>query len=407
MMDINIFKKNTREVLHDCDAFESLIWNVVYDDVGDFELCLPGDSSAIDYLLMDNYLEIPDSDRSMIVEKREPITDADDGPSIAYSGRSLESILDYRIIWVQTVISGNLQNGIRRLLMDNAISPTLADRRIEHLVFLPSIDPAITNIEIEETMFTGESLLDTVVTLCRVNKIGWKITIMVPKTVRNLPLEGKLNVIYTYDNKRYIWNDVTNQYRDITSDITITQDTKFLLVFQLYSGKNRTTQQTALPQVVFSLYNDNLFSSKRTVDKKPYKNVTLIAGEGEGTARRTQIYGSASGLDRRELYTDARDISSNQGQEDAISDTDYNKLLIERGKAKLAEQIIEQEVEGEVDTSGYSMFQYQKDYFIGDIVENVDEYGQRYTSRINEMTIHLDNKGYASYPIFEQEDILD
>jgi len=358
-MDINILNTNY-DIVGVLDSFTSLIWNVRYNEVGDFELKVPVSARDIEWLREDYYIEIPDSDRTMIIERQEPDMDVEKGDIVIFKGRPLESILDRRIVWQQTTVSGNLQNAIKRLLNENVISPSIADRKISNFRFIDSTDTAVTSIRIEETQYTGDDLLEVITTLCQNNDLGFKITL-----------------------------NSSKQFE-----------------FRLYAGANRTTSQIVYPQVVFSLENDNLFSSKRTQDKTNYKNVTLIGGEGEGLARRTAIYGSASALNRREYFTDARDISSNAGMEDEIPPAEYNNMLIERGKAKLKEHIIEKEVEAEVDTSERAMFQYQQDYFIGDVVNVIDRYGVQFSARIKEMTISLTQTGYQSYPIFEYEEAI-
>lgn len=358
-MDINIMNTSF-DIAAVLDGFSSFIWNERYNEPGNFEIVVPANSKAFSSLVLDNYLQINESEKIMIIEKMEPLTDAEAGQTAIFSGRSLESILDRRIVWTQTTISGNLQNAIKRLLNENIINPSISARKISNFIFQTSSDTAVTSITIDETQFTGDNLLTVIETLCQNNKLGFKITLNSSKQ----------------------------------------------FVFSLYAGKNRTTSQNTLPQVVFSLDNDNLFSSKRTIDKTNLKNVTLIGGEGEGLDRKTATYGTVSGFNRREYFTDARDISSNEGREDEIPAAEYTNLLIERGKSKLAEQIIKKEVEAEVDTSEKSLFKYQEDYFIGDLVENVDEYGQAFTSRITEMTTHITGSEYSSYPIFEQEDLL-
>lgn len=206
--------------------------------------------------------------------------------------------------------------------------------------------------------FTGDELYEVVEALCKQHKVGWDIILK--------------------DNQ---------------------------MVFKLYSGKNRGTSQVALPQITFSIQNDNLISSNHKVDTSTYRNVTLIAGEGEGLDRKTATYGSASGLDRRELFTDARDISSNEGSDDVISPTAYQNLLIERGKTKLSECKVSEEVEATVDTSEYSIYQFNEDYFMGDIVNVIDVYGNETQSRITEMTTAITETGIDSHPIFEYEEV--
>lgn len=358
-MDVYILDGNF-SILAAEDCYESLVWNERYNSPGDFELVIPANAKSVPYIAMDSYIYIETSNKLMIVEHQEPATDIEDGNSILFSGRSLESILDRRIVWQQTTISGNVHNAIKKLIVDAIINPADASRKISNFIFEDSTDTAVTSLTMDEMQFTGDNLLEVIMTICQQFKIGFSIT---------------LNSLKQF-------------------------------VFKLYSGINRTKEQTTVPQVEFSLNNDNLFRSKLTIDKTEYKNVTLIAGEGEGLERRTQTYGSETGLSRREYFTDARDISSNAGSEEEIPDAEYNNMLIERGKQKLEELIIKKEIEAEVDTSPTAMYIFNKDYFLGDLVENVDMYGTRSVSRITEMTMSLTAKEYKFYPIFENERII-
>ena len=63
-------------------------------------------------------------------------------------------------------------------------------------------------------------------------------------------------------------------------------------------------------------------------------------------------------MNRRELFTDARDISSNVGSDDALTDAEYMAQLQQRGKEKLAENVSITSFEGETETT--IMFQYGK-----------------------------------------------
>lgn len=342
-------------ILSCLDSFESLVWNERFNSPGDFELVVDASLDTLNDLQIDNYLEILDSDKTMIIESFGADTDNESGNYIKFKGRTLESILDRRIVWNQTSFSGNVQNGIKRLITENIINPSDSTRRIPNFIFEDSTDSAITSLRIEETQFTGDNLLEVVEAICAVCSIGFKI---------------------------------------------IRRGIQF--VFKLIAGKDRSTAQTVLPQVVFSPKNDNLYSAKRSVNKQNYKNVVLVAGEGEGAARKKASYGSVSGLDRRELFVDARDISSNEGMEDEIPASQYTQMLIERGKSKLTDYIIEQEIESEADTTAGAMFEFQRDYFMGDIVEIESVLGERSLSRVVEMTRVYSGSETSTYPIFEQ-----
>lgn len=356
-MDFNILDKHFN-VISVLESFASMVWNEKYYSYGDFQMDISGFADEINDLQREYYISKSDSNSLMIIEGWNPNTNTTEGNHIMYSGRDCKTLLMRRIIWQQTTISGNLQNGIKRLVVENAINPTDPNRKIPNLIFEDSDDPAVTSIRINEMQFTGDELYEVIEALCKQHKIGWDITLK------------------------------NNQ-----------------LVFKLYSGKNRGTSQVTLPQITFSVQNDNLIKSNHKVDIRPYKNVTLIAGEGEGLDRKTATYGTSSGLDRRELYTDARDISSNEGTEEQISDADYINLLIERGKTKLSECKVDEEVEATVDTSEMSMYQFNKDYFMGDVVNVIDIYGYESLSRITEMTTAITKTGIDSHPIFEYEEV--
>ena len=123
--------------------------------------------------------------------------------------------------------------------------------------------------------------------------------------------------------------------------------------------------------------------------------MALIGGEGEGTARKYQSIGDSEGFDRYELFVDANDISSNDGE---ISLTDYNKLLIERGNEKITENTFVESYTGEVETT--LTYVYKKDYDLGDIVETVNEYGMEATPRIIEIIESENENGLRVVPTF-------
>ena len=147
------------------DAYESLLWTDRYNKPGEFEIYTPVADFALQYPVADNYLQIKESEHTMVIEDTTIESNVETGNHIKITGRSLESILDRRIVWAQTDISGNLQNGIKRLLNENIINPTIADRRIPNFIFEDSDDPEVTKLTMEN-QYTGDNLLDIIQTLC-------------------------------------------------------------------------------------------------------------------------------------------------------------------------------------------------------------------------------------------------
>lgn len=333
------------------DSFKSFIWTDRYASAGDFEIYTPASLEAIELLRIERYLYCSGTEHLMIIEGFKTESDADDGTYLIITGRSLESILDRRIIWKQTNIEGNLQNGVKRLLDENIISPADGQRRISNFIFEESTDRRITKLKLT-AQYTGDNLYDVICKICADNDIGFKITL-----------------------------NESNQF-----------------VFKLYIGEDRTYLQEKNTYVVFSSDFDNILNSSYAESKKEYKNVTLIAGEGEGDERRTISIGTSAGMNRREIFTDARDISSNEG-ETKISDSDYYNQLRQRGQENLDDYRITKSFEGEMDTN--NMFIFDRDFFIGDIVQIKNEFGIEKQARITEMIHSSSATEVSDYPTFE------
>ena len=117
------------------DTYESFIWTDRYCEYGDFELYTMMTNTVLGFIKQDYYVMNRDSEHVMIIEKIQITSDAENGNHVTVTGRSLESILNRRIVWGQKTITGNLQNGIKTLLMDAIISPSDSSRQISNFVF--------------------------------------------------------------------------------------------------------------------------------------------------------------------------------------------------------------------------------------------------------------------------------
>ena len=107
--------------------------------------------------------------------------------------------------------------------------------------------------------------------------------------------------------------------------------------------------------------------------------------------------GPGSDMDRRELFTDARDISKTIPG-GTLDDTQYLAQLVQRGQEKLAENGISETFAGEADTTG--IYVYDEDFFMGDIVQTADEYGHEAQTRVTEIIHSQDPSGIKVYPSF-------
>lgn len=336
------------------DSYLSSIWTVRYDQYGDFEICAPYSKDIFDEIKLDNYIMRPDSDRMMVVEDIQIDTDAEGGNQIIFSGRSIESILDRRVLFDQTIVVGNTQDGVKFLLDGNAISPSDEKRKLP-IVFRKNEDSAVTSLE-TAYQFSGETLYEAIEALCVDGSIGFRL-------------------IPDLNAKNFI--------------------------FELYSGADRSYYQTDRPYVVFSPGFDNIVTSNYISSKKEYKNVAYAAGEGEGSERTViSVYSGeaeASGLSRRELYVDAGSVSSTTS-DGTLTESDYLDQLASRGSEELEKVKSTTYFEGEVDTS--RQFVYGVDFEIGDIVQLQNEYGIEGCARITELVLSDDQNGSTSVPTF-------
>lgn len=334
-------------ILSIIEGYKSIIWATRYYTYGDFELCVPASIENIESFKEDYYV-VRDDDltQAMIIKKIQLVTDVENGDELIITGKSLKSILDRRIILNQTTLSGYAEKGIRRLVNENAINPDNSERKISKLI----LGAEVGFTELMSAQYTGDNLGETVGAICKT--LGWGY-----------------DVLLDLDDKAFI--------------------------FILYKGLDRSYNQTENPHVVFSNEYENLLRTNYVKNGENYKNVAVVAGEGEGLARKTMVVGTATDLDRYELYVDARDLSSNEGE---ITDSEYNSLLTERGQEALAEKATTEDIDGEVETN-YT-HKLNVDYFLGDVVEVINEYGIEMTPRVIEVIESEDATGRYTIPTF-------
>ena len=93
---------------------------------------------------------------------------------------------------------------------------------------------------------------------------------------------------------------------------------------------------------------------------------------------------------------DSRNTSSNNGE---ITEQEYEAALAAEGTQTLAEHTVTESFEGEVNYQ--TPYVYKTDFFMGDIVEVVNEYGISATPRISEVIESEDETGHSIIPTFD------
>lgn len=361
-MDFVPLDKVTYFPLGIAEVYTSGIWTERYREAGDFELRLPVNTPIIKHMSIGNYLNLHGSDRTMIIENMEIDTDETTGEKTAiFTGESLESLLKRRIVWEQTLLKGNLIDQVEYILLHNIGSLASEKRRISNFRF---VRPEAGTPEYEylnsisiTCQFTGDNLYDVIKELSEECDFGWKIT---------LSASG-------------------------------------MFEFRFILGTNRTyNADPEIDPIIFSPEFENLRNSKFVYGTSAYKNITLVLGEDDGQARRRKVVwtedSEPEGIDRKELYTDARDLQSEREDGTTMSDEDYMASLEARGKKKLAETAITTAFDGEIEP-GIGP-KYGRDFFLGDYVSTMNEFGIGTAAQISEFIRSSDVNGYNEYPTF-------
>lgn len=163
-------------------------------------------------------------------------------------------------------------------------------------------------------------------------------------------------------------------------------DSDFSLRF--FKGIDRRAGQPGLVGVL-SDSADTIKNVVLTGDIDKFYNVAAVAGEGEGTARvwTTAWIGADEpvGTDRRELFVDARDLSSvyqieGDPTEYTYTPAEYLEILKARGREKLAEALFESKFTADVIDGNMT---FGTDYNLGDIMPvKLVKYGVSFSARV-------------------------
>ena len=303
------------------DDFETLDIARHYSKTSELSMAVSGTKENIDLLQKGRILtKSNDLQHGYIIKHREYV---DENTSrLEIIAPSVNSLLAQRITLGQQEFNGNIENVMKSFVQVNAVNPVNTNRIIPNLVISEN-----SGISITARAGTSNKQLD--------------------------------EYLYSVANKH-----------DISWDIVLDHTNK-KFVFITWQGADRSTQQEENAHVIFSKEFDNILSQNYVESDMDCRTTAIVAGEGEGPNRTyVTVNNELEGLDRHELFIDARDLQStykNDNEEDVtMSTTEYQELLSERGKSALSEHTEITTFESEVDL--YSQFRYGIDYFIGDRV---------------------------------------
>lgn len=339
-------------------VWKSLLRTYLLRGAGKFELKCPAIPEIISLALQGYFIRFHDDESCFLIESVEPDLLQDSADTVVIGGRDLKALTALRVVWGMQQVSGTAWNRMYWLLYYQCIEPKQhADlRKIPYLQTLEYIGTDAGEV-VEAAQYTGDNVYDACVEILGTDRsYGWRM-------------------YFDWDAQ-----EIKNEF---------------------YSGSDKTAS------IQFHSLLGNLKNVQYLRDIADYANVAIIGGEGEGSARKWQNVGSDSytGLDRRELFVDARDLSSESTDDDGNTTTltvsQYNAVMQNRGQEKLSDHTISTELEFDV-LDGVSAT-WKEDYDLGDTVKvvNTDKLGISATARVIGVQVSDDSDGRSVTPTVE------
>lgn len=340
------------ELIGILSVFRSVIWEDNAFTSGTFSVeSIISDESR--ELLVPEHIIWIEGETAGVVEHVEASV-GDDGPYITAKGRLLTGILDRRILWGEYSLAGEPPTLMYALVEDCAINPTRGNTaaRVIPGLLLDGDPPAMPGIY---TALVGTAIVGA----ATLGNSDPGMSVRKQKTGGSL-LEA-LEELGTANQVSF----------GVKFDAEATR-----LLFWARPGRNLTVGQDEYEPVFFSTELDDVLSAEYYYDSSEYRNLSLVAGEGEGAARvfstASQDDGdAAAGLALRESYVDARDLQSDSTDQ-AMTADEYLEVLKNRGREKLAEAQLVRSFSASVRTYN-ATYQYGVDFFLGDRITVTDE----------------------------------
>lgn len=355
-MELYIFDK-TLNLIGIVDTFNSLQWNRRYFKMGDFELQCPVTYVNLNILQKGNIIYKKDDIEAAYVEYRNLKQDVDGKEILDVKGNFLTGYLKRRVLWNTVNTTDKVENIMRLLVNQNAISPTDAKRIIPNLALADS---------------KGLSYLAS---YCSTSK-----------QTQNPNLGDELENLSTLSNLGHrVLFDITNKK----------------LLFEVYQGIDRSVSQTDRSPCIFSKEFENVLDQEYTESLDNFKNVCLVNGSytassdsKDATPVATTV-GDASGLDRYETALDSNSSSEVDNADNTktyMSQSDFMNVLANDGNTELAQYVETSSFESTINSN--SNLTYKKDFDLGDIVTCISrKWGITVNTRVTEVQEVYEEKG--------------
>lgn len=342
-MFLEVFDKDTRIALALIKTYDYVTYTNDFIGVGSFEIRIPIIEETLQYLVEDNYI-LFDYGVVGIIKKVSTLLDEID--EVKISGFLSKKLLTYRSFLLTTEYYNYISDIAFSMVDDLVVNPE-DTRRVIDCVSLSqnTLYKPITNNKIR-VQNTGNTLQEVLSEMLSTEYFGFDL---------------------------YPILSSSNDGPNIST-----------FEFRIIKPTDRTIDNTDdnVP-VVFSFELDNLLSLMFDSDSSTHCNVAIVSAEGQGTLRHQIEVGdlTSSGIYRKELYVDARDLQP---------DEEYSQIKLEermkqRGLEKLLEVQRFESFDGTINTNN-SNYEFGVDFFLGDFVT---VYSKELNKKINVQIISI------------------
>lgn len=448
--------RSTREIIHIEESFSSLVWTERYQEAGDFVLDIPLDVIDFSFYKIGNYISMDESLESMIIETIE-ITEQMESPVVELSGRTASILLDRRVnasrvfdVYARSIAtlrmqkpvtkasvvrySGTISSIFQQMMDEEIVNPTMPYYSWWHKVEIEGVN---------EAWYPGydPSLSDTWLKIVP-GKDSAPYRVIPGFVFQSLIENDTSSVTKEYSELKSLYDMFVQISKENMTGFRSIIDGNNNIVIQAFKGTDRTTAQKVLDPLIFNPIMDNISYVNYFEDKSDYKSTGFAYSDsGISYYRKTKMYdgiaynliyngytwncgSEESGYDRYEVpFNLMSDVSITQLDSDSIDsgavdtnpDDDIEekvsswKEYYDKIQAKIDSTADERYEEGDyefVKTSEGSIdplvrYAFDKDYFIGDIVEIFNSNGTVMTAIIDEVVRSYDADGFIVTPNFK------
>lgn len=318
-------------------------FEISYFEIGEFEIYCRASLKNLSILKSGHYVKVPNKPYCWVITSVKYTYEANGARMIIASGKEAKWLLNKRIIKAPLHLPQNIGTAVNKLINDNLGVTAHEHRKINGFV--------CEEFNIEHTM------LDT-------------------QAPRGNLSEYVLNLLKLYG----LGSQVIYENNTLKHKILLAED------------------KTAA--VKFSQSLDNLLSSSYSSNDEDYANTVLVVSTVDEVDYTQEYDLNVKGVDRAEVlvnsnlstkYTDANGVE----QETTPTSSLYQSWLVEEGFKEAAKRTVKVEVDGVIDLQN-SLYNFEEDFKLGDIVEIKDEYFNfSFQAMILKYTFKQDAKGYG------------